>query len=139
MSTDDEAISGLFDTVMAAWVRGDGDSFASVFAEDADFMSLRGQRTHGRAAIAAAHNRLFATIYRGSRQIEVDVEQIRYLRADIAIVDIAGRYPGRGIPGPEGKSVGFHSFAMTVVERRPAGWEIVAFQNMLPLGGGPPN
>jgi uncharacterized protein (TIGR02246 family) len=138
VGTGDEAIRQLLATVAASWARGDGYAFASVFSDDADFMSLRGKRTHGRAAIAAAHNRLFSTVYRGSK-VELDVEQIRFLRPDIAIVDIAARYPGQGIPGPDGKSVGSHSYGMAVIERRPAGWEIVAFQNMFPLGGGTPS
>jgi hypothetical protein len=65
------------------------------------------------------------------------VEKIRYLRPDIAIVDIAGQISGRGVIGPDGQPVGSNIYAMAVVERRPGGWEIIALQNMLPLGRPP--
>src|ERR687884_262319 len=80
-------LQALVDTYVAAWNRGDGDGFASVFAEDADFTSIRLDRIRGRAAIAAAHNQIFSTFYKDTR-IQAVVDAVRPLRPDLAVFDV---------------------------------------------------
>ena len=46
---------------------GDGEVFASVFREDVDFVTVRGEELYGRRAVAAGHARLFAGPYRNSK------------------------------------------------------------------------
>src|SRR5690349_3459049 len=59
--------SGIAATLETVWNSGDARGFADLFAEDADFIHILGGHGRGRAAIAQAHETLFATIYRGSR------------------------------------------------------------------------
>lgn len=61
-----EAVRALASRLGAAWAAGDGDAFAAAFAEDADFIDIRGGHHAGRAAIARTHASIFATVYRGS-------------------------------------------------------------------------
>src|ERR671932_2275886 len=84
---DEAALRAMVATYVAAWNRGDGDGFASVFADDADFTSIRLDQISAHAAIAAAHNQIFATIYNGTR-IDATLERVRPLREDLAVLDI---------------------------------------------------
>jgi uncharacterized protein (TIGR02246 family) len=128
---EDQAIRALVSTYAEAWNRGDADGFASVFAPDADFTSIRLDRAHSRAEIASGHAAIFATIYKGTR-LQADVERIRYVRPDVAIVDIDARLSdatGMSIPG--------QAHALCVAARDSARWQIIAFQNMVPVGAPP--
>jgi uncharacterized protein (TIGR02246 family) len=49
-----------------AWNAGDGAAWAASFAPDADFVDAVGRIQRGREVIAAEHQKLFDTIYRGS-------------------------------------------------------------------------
>ena len=120
----------LVATYVDAWSRGDGTGFASVFAEDADFTSIRLDRLRGRQAIGEAHQQIFDTFYKGTR-ISVEIDGVRHLRPDLAILNIDARMTdASGQPfGPR------QAHAMAVVERQSAGWRIVAFQNMVPVEG----
>jgi uncharacterized protein (TIGR02246 family) len=121
-------LRSLVRTIVDAWNRGDGDGFASVFAEDADFTSINLTQISGRAPIAAAHDQIFATVYNGTR-IEATLERVRPLREDLAVLDIdAHMTNAAGEPfGPK------HMHPMAVAERQADGWRIVAFHNMVPV------
>ncbi|TCO54061.1 uncharacterized protein (TIGR02246 family) [Actinocrispum wychmicini] len=49
-----------------AWNAGDGVAWAASFAPDADLVDVVGRVHHGRDVIAAEHQKIFDTIYRGS-------------------------------------------------------------------------
>jgi ketosteroid isomerase-like protein len=59
-------VASLIRVLEAAWNRFDAKSYAACFAEDADFVHKDGERASGRAAIEAAHQQMFDTIYKGS-------------------------------------------------------------------------
>jgi uncharacterized protein (TIGR02246 family) len=59
-------VASLIRGLEAAWNRFDAKSCAGFFAEDADFMHIPGQRVSGLAAIEAAHQHLFETVYKAS-------------------------------------------------------------------------
>jgi uncharacterized protein (TIGR02246 family) len=123
-----DELRGLVTTYVDAWNRSDGDGLASVFADDADFTSIRLQQIGGRASIAAVHKQLFATSNRGTR-IEASLDHVRPLREDLAVLDIDAQ-----MTNAAGESVGpDHAHAMAVAERQADGWRIVAFQNMVPV------
>jgi uncharacterized protein (TIGR02246 family) len=128
MGNSDAELRALVSTYVDAWNRGDADAFASVFAADADFTSIRLDHIRGRASIAAAHKQIFASSYPGSR-VAATLEHVRALREDLAVLDIdAYMTDAAGEPfGPK------HAHAMAVAERQPSGWRIVAFQNMVPV------
>lgn len=126
MNLQDE-LGALVGTYVDAWNRGDGDGFASIFADDADFTSIRLDQISGRGPIAAAHNQIFASYYRGTR-IDATLERVRQLREDLAVLDIDAH-----MTNAAGEPFGAkHAHAMAVAERQKGGWRIVAFQNMVP-------
>ena len=61
--TVDEIITEL----ERAWNAADGDACAAQFAEDAEFVDVLGRVHQGRPTIAAEHQKILDTIYRGSR------------------------------------------------------------------------
>ena len=67
MNSDDERIvSDLVGELEEAWNAADGAGFARPFAEDADFVNIRGEHLPTRAVIAKGHQAIFNTSYAGS-------------------------------------------------------------------------
>ncbi|MBF6060441.1 SgcJ/EcaC family oxidoreductase [Nocardia terpenica] len=50
-----------------SWDAGDSACYAALFAEEAVFIDVLGRIQRGRAVIASEHQKLFDSIYRGSR------------------------------------------------------------------------
>ena len=56
-----------FDQLAAAWNHADGDAFGALFAEETDFVNIRGEHHRGgRTMVSQAHQAIFDTIYAGS-------------------------------------------------------------------------
>jgi uncharacterized protein (TIGR02246 family) len=70
-----------------AWNAADGAAFAEPFAPDADFVNIRGDYHSGREAIAAGHQGIFDSIYRGS-EVRYSVIQARELDDDAILAHI---------------------------------------------------
>ncbi|QUG99740.1 SgcJ/EcaC family oxidoreductase [Saccharopolyspora erythraea] len=60
------AVDEVLTEMARAWNAGDGTAWAANFAEDADFVDVVGRVQRGRDVIAAEHQKIFDTIYRGS-------------------------------------------------------------------------
>lgn len=123
---DRAAVEGLVQALEAAWNAMDGAAFAAPFADDADFVNVRGEHVRGRPAIAAGHDGIFRTIYAGSVN-EYTVQAARLLRPQVALVHVHSR-----LDVPQGPLAGRHQalFSLLCTEE-PGGWEIVAFHNTL--------
>jgi ketosteroid isomerase-like protein len=64
MNSDGERIvSDLVGGLEEAWNSADGARFAQPFAEDADFVNIRGEHLRTRDVIAKGHQAIFNTIY----------------------------------------------------------------------------
>jgi uncharacterized protein (TIGR02246 family) len=57
--TDEDAIHQLLDRQAKAWAAGDPEAYASVFTDDADYITFLGSHYKGRAAIGASYVPLF--------------------------------------------------------------------------------
>jgi uncharacterized protein (TIGR02246 family) len=123
-SNDETAIRGMVQQLQDAWNAGDGTGFAAPFAEDADYVVINGNFIRGRAAIDGGHAGIFSTIYRGSH-IELTVEQLRALRADVALVNVRGHL---AVPSENGTDESGARLGM-VAAKTDDKWEIVSFQN----------
>lgn len=120
-----EVAASIFDHLERAWNRHDGAAFAAVFADETDFVDIRGAHHHGDPAmIDAGHQVLFDSIYAGST-VRYRVEHTRRLEGG-CIVAIAAST----LDAPHGPLKGRHEARMTAVlvadARR---WRITAFQN----------
>ncbi len=122
---DEASIRALFDTIGEAWAREDGEAFASVFANDADFINIRAQALRGRAEIAQHHDRIFSSIYRGST-VRIGELRIRSLRPDVATIEAVSAVTLKDQPER-------HAHMLAVALRNDGRWEIQALHNMIPF------
>jgi uncharacterized protein (TIGR02246 family) len=131
-TTRDHAdLSALIDTFVQGWNAGSGEMLSRAFAADADFTNVMGLRAHGRELIARGHDEILATVFRGTR-LAAAINQIRYLRPDVAVVDATLTLRGAdGAPFvmlPAGQS------SVGLVATREAGrWAIAVLRNMIPF------
>jgi uncharacterized protein (TIGR02246 family) len=113
----------------AAWNSADGEAFGAVYAEDASFVTVRGDHLTGRAAIAAGHAGIFATIYAGS------VNRMDLVRAEEIGDGVVLAVSVHTLDCPSGPLVGVHrAMSTSVLSRTPRGgrsWHVVASHNTL--------
>lgn len=126
-SADEKVLHDLFQQLVDGWNQGNGQVFAAPFTDDADYIVWNGRYLKGRQAIAAGHQQIFETLYRGSR-LEGSIKSIRFLRDDIALLHLHGRpqIPGQEAPAPEE-----YSIQTLVAIKQADGWRFTAFQNTL--------
>jgi len=123
---DARAIRALWDDMARAWAGGDADAFATVFSEDCDFTTVRGEKPAGRAGIEAGHAALFQGPY-AATVLDARVTAIRPLRPDLATVEAEST-----ITASDGTPL-VSTHALAVVERtRGDRWLISTFHNMIP-------
>jgi uncharacterized protein (TIGR02246 family) len=129
---DCAALENIVGRLESAWNAMDGSAFAAPFAEDADFVTIRGEHFRGRAAIAAGHAAIFRTIYAGSTN-HCTVEGARLLRPEVALVHVHSL-----LETPHGPLAGRHGarFSLVVI-KEPGGWRIAALHNTLEAASGP--
>ena len=121
---DEAAIRAIVAGLEASWNAADGAGYGTAFAEDADFVNVYGHHFHGRAVIAAGHQQIFETVYRGSR-IAGTVEGVRAIGPGVALARVA--YYLR-IPR-DGAEHEARARATLVLTNGGAGWRIAAFHN----------
>ncbi len=126
-----------------AWNRGDAEAFGAHYAEDGSFTNVIGQQLYGRKAFIAQHATIFSTIYKGSHNA-LNVTRIKFLRPDVAVVDIDGILLGatRLPPGLKAAPDGaLHVKLQEVMTLEHGDWQIAAFHNVAvyPLPPGDPS
>jgi uncharacterized protein (TIGR02246 family) len=124
-ATDDQQIQTLFDRLLQAWTDGDAHAYGDCFTPDADYVSYDGTRAVGRAPMVANHDRLFRGVLAGSALVG-EVESIRYLRPDVAIVHANG-----SVLMPWRRKLPRRRFSRQtlVAVRTPEGWRFAALHN----------
>jgi uncharacterized protein (TIGR02246 family) len=131
-SADHAQLETIVRRLEAAWKAMDGEAFAAPFAEDADFVNIRGEHHRGRDAVAAGHTVIFQTIYAGST-ISCTIEDARLLRPEVALVRVRSM-----LDAPSGPLSGRHAARFTMVMTKNGGtWEIASFHNTLAAPPGP--
>jgi uncharacterized protein (TIGR02246 family) len=127
LSRDVDARSAIAAVVLGledAWAAGDGQSWASFFAQDADFTAWFGLYLRGYEAIADVHQEIFHSFYKGTK-LRLHVRDLRFLRSDIAVVHFDGRIMGIAEQSPEQPK-----FAPVAVMTKEDGrWRVAVFHN----------
>ncbi|GIJ78626.1 conserved hypothetical protein [Micromonospora phaseoli] len=85
MTTDDYAITVLFNRLMQAWTDNDAVAYGACFTDDCDYVSYDGTRAIGRMPMVHAHDQLFRGVLAGSALVG-DIESIRYINPDVAVI-----------------------------------------------------
>ena len=135
LDDDHRAVQALVSKLVAASNANDVKAFADVFAADADFTNVFGQRAMGRSKIEEFH----APYYSGSRQpgrpsfinakLTVLENRIRFLRHDVAAVDV--KWQQTGAISPDGQPWGTRIGLMNwVVTKEKGTWSIAVMHNM---------
>ena len=127
MNIDDERIvSDLIAELENAWNAGDGSAFAQPFAQDADFVNIRGEHFRTREAIAKGHQGIFNTIYKDS-VVRYQVAGVRAIAPGILLAHVKAT-----LKAPTGPLAGEHRSLFTVVlAQGQDAWRIEAFHNTL--------
>ena len=121
---DRAAADAIVAALTTAWNAADGVAFAREFTDDADFVNIFATHGVGRDAIAEAHQMIFDTIYRGSRNA-FSIEALRSLRDGVALAHVRAV-----LQVPEGPMAGeLRALATAVLVREGDAWKIAAFHN----------
>jgi len=124
---DKDAITGVVTRIIDAWNRHDMEAFVSVFAEDADFVNVRGVRWIGRDVIRKAHAATHATIFKNS-QLSLKETSARFLRPDVAvarsITEVTGQTDASGQTLPPRRAM-----LTLVMMNMQSQWMVVVGQN----------
>ncbi len=121
-AADEAAIRENVKQLETGWNTKNGAAFAKPFAEDADYVIINGRLIKGRETIATGHQRIFDTVFKDTK-LELTVKQVRFLRADVAVVHVSGH---RDSPTRELVQDAMITFVMTKEGKT---WTIAAFQN----------
>ncbi len=125
-SDDGRIVSGLVRELEGAWNAADGTRFARPFAEDADFVNIRGEHFRTREVIAQGHQAIFNTIYKDS-VVRYDVIGARAIAPAVLLAHVKAT-----LKAPMGPLAGEHSsmFSIVLVQDRDD-WCITSFHNTL--------
>jgi uncharacterized protein (TIGR02246 family) len=86
-AAEEPLIRKVIDAEEDAWNRGDVKAFAARFQEEGSFTDMFGTVSRGRKELESRHAALFASYFKGSL-LALKVRKVRFLRPDVAIVDI---------------------------------------------------
>jgi uncharacterized protein (TIGR02246 family) len=127
ITTDPTAVAtALVTHLEQTWNRADGAAFGEVFAEDSDFVDIRGVHHQGRAAITAGHQGIFATIYAGSTA-HYELDRVRPIAPGCIVAVVSAT-----LVAPHGPLRGTNHARFTLTITDDAGrWVINAFHNTL--------
>lgn len=116
----------IVERLQHAWNAADGRAFAAPFADDTDFVEIRGGHHRGAEAVARGHEAIFSTIYAGST-VDLQLEAARTV-APGAVVAVVGST----LQVPAGPMAGVNQARMTmVIVEQEDDWYITAFHNTL--------
>jgi uncharacterized protein (TIGR02246 family) len=132
-SQEATAVQAVAAAFIDNWNRHDMESFAGLFADDAQFVNVVGLWWHSRAEIQEQHEALHATRMRISHLVATETA-VRLLRPDVAVVHI--RWELTGDTGIDGVTLPMRQGVMslvTVIAGRK--WQIASAQNtnVIPL------
>ncbi|WP_163991255.1 SgcJ/EcaC family oxidoreductase [Pyxidicoccus caerfyrddinensis] len=124
--TDERLLRERVHRMFDCWNRGDGHAYAAFYSEDCDYVAFDGRHLKGRSANAQLHQDLFDGFFlRGSR-IEGDVESVRFVTPELAIVHASGgvklRWQKKLAPGRRSRQT-------LVAVKQNGEWEFTAFHN----------
>lgn len=127
MPNEQGALQEIVNQLEHAWNNGDSVAWTRQFADDVDFIHILGGFFHGSRDIERGHRTIFDTIYKGSHN-RYQVEKIRFLRPDVAVVFIRANLTWY----LNGKEQHIQARPTLVAEKNPTGeWKIVVFQDTL--------
>lgn len=86
-AAEEALIRKVVDAEEDAWNRGDAKAFAARFQEEGSFTDVFGAVSRSRAELEKRQVEFFTSLFKGSR-LALKVRKVRFLRPDVAIVEI---------------------------------------------------
>ena len=130
--SDEQIVIDIVAALEKAWNDADGDGFGRPFADDADFVNIRGEHFQTRGAIAKGRQTIFDTIYKGS-VVTCEVSAQRAVAPGIRLVHVRTR-----LTVPTGPLAGEQrSLFSALLVQDQEHWRIAAFHNTL-VASAPP-
>ena len=131
-STDEAEIQELLVDLTDAWNRGDADAFGAHYRSDGTFTNVNGGVYVGRDEFNLRHEEVFRGVFKGTT-LALAVRKLRFLRPDVAVVDIDVGVFGCHArpPGVQVGSDGALRTCLLMVLTKDAGkWWIAAYHNV---------
>lgn len=131
-SDDDARIRQIIAGQVAAWNAGDAKAFSASFAADGSFTNIRGTVFYGHQAFEERHREIFGTVFKSSK-LAMSVGKTRFVRPDVAIVDINTELSElRGTPpgvkaGADGR---IRTRLQEVFVKNKGEWRITSYHNV---------
>jgi uncharacterized protein (TIGR02246 family) len=126
--SEEKALAELVADVEKAWNSHDMSRFAARFAEDADFINVRGRWWQGREEIEQRHTLLHETIFRES-SMSLELASTREVCPGVVLAHVRWRMIGHEFGGPDHTSDPRTGIWSWVVRDRDGSAEIVSSQN----------
>ena len=131
---DEVAIRSILEEEVAAWNKGDAQTYSRHFAADGTFTNIRGMFFTGHQAFLDKHEEIFKGIFHGTA-LRQDVVSLRFIRPDIAVVETLTSVSGFSSSGPP---PGAHADAqgrlrtrlLQVMVKASDGWKIAVYHNV---------
>ena len=119
--------AATFEQLERAWNRSDGAAFGAAFADDTDFVNIRGAHHRGDAAVIGhGHQAIFDSIYAGSTVgYELDIARVVAPGCIVAVATSTLNAPSGPLRGVN------HSRITAIITDQGGRWAITAFQNTL--------
>jgi uncharacterized protein (TIGR02246 family) len=124
----EQTIAALVGEVELAWNTHDMNRFAACFAEDADFVNVRGWWWKGRGEIERNHALFHETIFSDST-MELERASTREVCADVIVTHVKWRMVGHQAGGPTQTSEPRTGIWSWVIRDRENRLEIVSSHN----------
>lgn len=124
---EEAAIRELVQTMADAWSEGNGEKFASAFANEHDYVVWNGYYFKGfnPQGNAAAHQGLFESVYKNTDHYAT-LDKIRFIREDIALIHVLAAVAGKG----EGRPANPEVLWTGLLEKKDGKWKIISFHNL---------
>src|SRR5882757_9022239 len=131
---DDSTIKKILQDEEIAWNAGDAESYSRHFAADGTFTNVLGMYYTGHDVFVERHAAIFKTVFRGTT-LQYDIVSVKFVRADVAIVETLARVSGFSASGPPpGTHAGAEGRLCTrllqVMVRDSGEWRIVSCHNV---------
>jgi uncharacterized protein (TIGR02246 family) len=131
-TTDEAMIQGLLDDLVDAWNRGDTKAYGARFLADATFTNVNGMFHDSRDEFDRRHEEIFRGPMKGTT-ITLAARKVRFIRSDVAIVDIDCGVFGAAVQ-PPGVQVGgdgaLRTCLLLVLVNQSGSWWIAAYHNV---------
>jgi uncharacterized protein (TIGR02246 family) len=133
LASDEAPIRAIIAEQVRAWNASDATAFSASFAEDGSFTNIRGTVFYGHRAFKDRHAEIFSGFFKGSK-LAMSPTRIRFVRPDVAIVDVATELSdlrGRTPPGVKARADGrIRTRLQEVFVKDKGKWQIASYHNV---------